>query len=486
MKLEKTKRKIKNQLPPRWRGGSQLQNQKQVQNVVVNLPVMKSSASRKRKPKILKTSTKQGPNKTHFQSPIYMPPVVSYNPKQDNNFLLTEIMKHVKGVSAPTASSSNNQIEKPKVSDEQIALDQIQQVQPSLPQAFNTSAPPNRSLSLVQEMQSDTSNDHRTLVKPVQFEAKQEPFKFKPSLNFSTVELKEQKKRKVRPSAISIVKMQPSATSMDQQWAELETGGHFGLLGINSQQLKDHKDAKRAFTFEALSLPTLTEEPRPTSEEIDLGMVSQEAGLIVQEDRVESNEPPINLEPLSMGASQSFTREFIPSAEDDDEFAESSDIRGVSDAEVAKDTQEFLDFMKTLNLSTGSSTRSIQGAELLSPTKEPTLAEKLNMPRAESRFASPEAPEALAELLVLQAKSKKVNSNTDSRLQVADFRNKPELMDAIKLWNKENPTRKITTQKADKKGSLTIDELEFETIANGLTFTALKKNTQKKAAGTKI
>ena len=44
----------------------------------------------------------------------------------------------------------------------------------------------------------------------------------------------------------------------DQQWAELETGGHFGLLGINSQQLQDHKDAKREFTFEALSLPTLT------------------------------------------------------------------------------------------------------------------------------------------------------------------------------------------------------------------------------------
>ena len=101
------------------------------------------------------------------------------------------------------------------------------------------------------------------------------------------------------------------------------------------------------------------------------------------------------------------------------------------------------------------------------------------MPVAESRFASPEAPEALAELLVNQAKSKKVNSNTDSRLQVADFRNKPELIKAIKLWNKEQPTRQITIQKADKKGDLTIDELEFVTIANGTTFTDLKKNTQK-------
>ena len=102
-----------------------------------------------------------------------MPPVVSYNPKQDNNFLLTEIMKHIKGV-----SSSNNQIEKPKASDEQMALDKIQQVQPSLPQAFNTSAPPNRSLSLVEEMKNETSNDQRTFVKPSQFEAIQEPFQF--------------------------------------------------------------------------------------------------------------------------------------------------------------------------------------------------------------------------------------------------------------------------------------------------------------------
>ena len=149
-----------------------------------------------------------------------------------------------------------------------------------------------------------------------------------------------------------------------------------------------------------------------------------------------------------------------------------SDMRGGPDAEVAKDTQEFFDYIKTLRLSE-------QRAELLTPTREPTLVEKLNMPVAESRFASPEAPEALAELLVQQARSKKVNSNTDSRLQVADFRNKPELIKAITLWNKEQPARQITTQKADKKGYLTIDELEFETVANGITFTDLKKNTQK-------
>ena len=232
-------------------------------------------------------------------------------------------------------------------------------------------------------MKNETSNDQRTFVKPAQFEAKQEPFQFMAPLMAEQKESK-QEITNLRQDKIFIPVINKPA--MDQQWAELETGGHFGLLGINSQQLKDHKDARRAFTFEALSLPTLTEEPRPTSEDIDLGMISQQAGLIVQEDRVESNEPAINLDPLSMGASQSFTREFIPEFA---EFDESSELRGVSDAETAKDNQEFLDFMKTLRLSTGTgaSSRSITGAELLTPEKEPTLSEKLNMPRAESRFA---------------------------------------------------------------------------------------------------
>ena len=60
MKLEKTKRVTKLKK-------SQLQNQKQVQNVVVNLP----QAPRKRKPKALKTPTKQAPNSAQFKSPIY-------------------------------------------------------------------------------------------------------------------------------------------------------------------------------------------------------------------------------------------------------------------------------------------------------------------------------------------------------------------------------------------------------------------------------
>ena len=50
-----------------------------------------------------------------------MPPVVSYNPKQDNNFILSEIMKHIKGV-----STSNNQIEKPSEEQKALAAEQQQ------------------------------------------------------------------------------------------------------------------------------------------------------------------------------------------------------------------------------------------------------------------------------------------------------------------------------------------------------------------------
>ena len=215
MKLEKTK-KIKK---------SQLQNQKQIQNVIVNLP-QATKSSRKRKPKALQAPSKQGPNKTHFQSPIYMPPVVSYNPKQDNNFLLTEIMKHIKGSSTST-NQPNNQIEKPPaISEEQKALDKIQQVQPSLPQAFNTSAPPNRSLSLVGEMKnetSDTSNDQRTFVKPSatsmvgmqpsQFEATQEQFKFNPLV----AEPKESKQESKNLRQDKIFRPVINKPAMDQQ-----------------------------------------------------------------------------------------------------------------------------------------------------------------------------------------------------------------------------------------------------------------------------
>ena len=61
-----------------------------------------------------------------------------------------------------------------------------------------------------------------------------------------------------------------------------------------------------------MSMPVLTEEPRPTSEEIDIGIVPHIAQEIVQEDRVETNEPAIQLQPLRMGAEKPFMKKIIP------------------------------------------------------------------------------------------------------------------------------------------------------------------------------
>ena len=83
MGLEKTKKitKIKK---------SQLQKQKQTQNVVVNVNAPKSPRKRPiKKPPQLKPAPK-----THFQSPIFMPPVVTYNqPMQDTSSILSNILK---------------------------------------------------------------------------------------------------------------------------------------------------------------------------------------------------------------------------------------------------------------------------------------------------------------------------------------------------------------------------------------------------------
>lgn len=278
MKLEKAKKvtKIKK---------SQLQNQKQVQNVVVNLNAPKTT--RKRAPNKLKSQ--QGPKKPQppqvFQAPIYMPPVSSFNPKiPETNFVLSEIMKHLKAT-----TPANNQIEKP--SEEQKELTKILQVKPTLPQAFNIPEQPKNLISLPEEVKSDPLNTRQTFIKPSQFEATQTPFKFNPIEMTPASLIQEVQTRKPKP--INITKDMKYQEPPEQMWAELEKGGHFGLLGINTQQLKAHKEAKKEATYEALSMPVLVEEIRPTGEEIDLGIVPFISQEIVQEDRVETNEPDI-------------------------------------------------------------------------------------------------------------------------------------------------------------------------------------------------
>ena len=97
MGLEKTKKitKIKK---------SQLQKQKQTQNVVVNVNAPK--APRKRP---IKKPPQSAP-KTHFQSPIYMPPVVTYNqPLQDTSSILSNILKII---NKPKPESNELELEK--------------------------------------------------------------------------------------------------------------------------------------------------------------------------------------------------------------------------------------------------------------------------------------------------------------------------------------------------------------------------------------
>ena len=61
----------------------QKQQQAQGQNVIVNVHApVKATRKRTTKPK---PPAIQGPPKSPFQAPLYMPPPASFNPKPDNN-----------------------------------------------------------------------------------------------------------------------------------------------------------------------------------------------------------------------------------------------------------------------------------------------------------------------------------------------------------------------------------------------------------------
>ena len=288
MTLEKTKKtttKIKK---------SQLQKQKQTQNVVVNVNAPVKKATRKRP--IKKPPQLKPVQKTPFQSPIYMPPIASFNPPKqpDNSSILSDILKHI---NKPIPKPVPNELEKPKPEEREPAPPPA----PTLPTSFGqpdilantmrgiregkigkTTKPqsiyempsvlniPRDPISLVSEIRSDPTVP-RTLINPIKFEAPKEPLKFKAPL---TAELKPP----TLVQTINIGQEKKFEPERKQKWAEVETGGHFVL-----------PEAKATPTL----VPTLIEEARPTSEEIDLGIVPQMAGEIVQEDRVENDEPPI-------------------------------------------------------------------------------------------------------------------------------------------------------------------------------------------------
>lgn len=339
MTLEKTKKpatKIKK---------SQLQKQKQTQNVIVNLNAPVKKATRKRP--IKKPPQLKPVQKTPFQSPIYMPPIASFNPPKqpDNSSILSDILKHINKPVKPEP----NELEKPKPEEREPAPPPA----PTLPTAFGppditeqggfnlantmrgiregrgqTRRPqstfdesnvfniPRVPISLVSEIKSDPTIAP-TFIRPIRFEAPKEPFKF-------NTPLPPEPKPPTLVQTINVGQEKKFEPQTKQPWSELETGGHFVL-----------PEAKATPTL----VRTVIEEARPTSEEIDLGIVPPIAGEIVQEDRVENDEPPIlqimaepekekilikepiatrgnteqmQLKELTMGEDKSFNKTLIP------------------------------------------------------------------------------------------------------------------------------------------------------------------------------
>ena len=285
MTLEKTKKtttKIKK---------SQLQKQKQTQNVVVNVNAPVKKATRKRP--IKKLPQLKPALKTQEREPLYLPPIASFNkPKQpDNTSILSDLLKII---NKPIPKPEPNELEKPKPEEREPTPPPA----PTLPTSFgqpdilaNTMRGiregkigktqsiyempsvlniPRDPISLVSEIRSDPTVP-RTLINPIKFEAPKEPLKFKAPLTAEP-------KPPTLVQTINIGQEKKFEPERKQKWAEVETGGHFVL-----------PEAKATPTL----VPTLIEEARPTSEEIDLGIVPQMAGEIVQEDRVENDEPPI-------------------------------------------------------------------------------------------------------------------------------------------------------------------------------------------------
>ena len=146
------------------------------------------------------------------------------------------------------------------------------------------------------------------------------------------------------------------------------------------------------------------------------------------------------------------------------------------DAEVAKDTQEFFDYMKVIGIRPSGDEELIR-----QPERAPTLAVKAGFPVAQARFLSPEGVKAHAEPAVLQAEFKKVNANTDSRLQLADFRNAGEAQEAIKTWNAHQDksdrikiTRDTTGGKGGVGGYKNLGELQLELASRNMSFKDVK------------
>ena len=359
----------------------QKQKQTQGQNVIVNVNApVKPTRKRITKPK--PPNIQIPPKSSLFQAPTYMTPVASLNPKPDNNAsILSDILKHIN-----KPNPEPNQLEKAKVKLEEDVVPL-----PSMPPSFGI---PAEKVSLVAEVKNDPMGNKNTFIRPQVYEAKQEALKFKappiaepkpPSL-VQTINIGQEKKYEAPTK-------QPNA--------ELETGGTFGALGVNDAQKKAHLEAGKQITEPLMQ--ELTEEARPTQEEIDMGIVPPIAGEMVQDEQpiiellkepekqlalipekiaTKASTEQIQLKALTMGEEKPFTKSFLYS----------TPLPPLKTIKFTKDE---------INLMRGSRVKALEKPLLLKQDAEPVLSIETNLPLSpekEVRYEPDEEAKKLAGL----------------------------------------------------------------------------------------
>ena len=150
----------------------QLQRQKQVQNVVVNVGKIEKP-KRKRAPPKPKQPQPPTPPASPFMPPLYQTPVASVREAERENNLVKELLRRL-GKEEP-----KNQLEKPKKSEEEKVYTKIEDEanKQSLPTAFSQPPEQIKQTSLIAELkQPDTPSFVSSISPP--------PIKTKKLLNF--------------------------------------------------------------------------------------------------------------------------------------------------------------------------------------------------------------------------------------------------------------------------------------------------------------
>ena len=144
----------------------------------------------------------------------------------------------------------------------------------------------------------------------------------------------------------------------------------------------------------------------------------------------------------------------------------------------AADAQYLLDFIDTLD-KTRPPPRFT--GILATPERAPTLAEKAGLPEAESRFTSPEPPEAHASPAVVNVEAEAVDRENTKKRKEAGFHSVNEVKDAVRNWNSWNrdPNKHIQLSHSTKNGGTggqkDIADFEQDFGQLGMTLKGLKE-----------